>query len=196
MKKKPKVKMKESFDFMKTNKDNIKNIIKEQSILPIINELVIRTNKIVIHANNFIKLYFLYLYKNKKQFPIIDKNFVSDVFKAITVRKCGQGGYTDDNMPEKLKTLVDFYKNYYSKTILKDEKMYYDKLSYILAYEAIDITTNVNNNIQEHFVQHLNKFVNISFNVKEKIDEINKKKLDKDEKKKKKQEFYKEIRLV
>ena len=44
---KPKVKIKkesiENFDFMKTNKDNLKNIIKDNTILPIIEELVIRT---------------------------------------------------------------------------------------------------------------------------------------------------------
>jgi len=41
----------ENFDYMKTNKDNLKNIIKDNSIIPIINELVERTNKIVIHIN-------------------------------------------------------------------------------------------------------------------------------------------------
>ena len=58
---KPKVKEKkkdeENFDYMKTNKDNINNMIKDQTILPIINDLVNRTNKIVIHAYQFIKLY-------------------------------------------------------------------------------------------------------------------------------------------
>ena len=59
---KPKVKEKkneeDNFDFIKTNKDNIKNILKTpNTILPIINDLVNRTNKIVIHTYQFIKLY-------------------------------------------------------------------------------------------------------------------------------------------
>ncbi len=48
----------------------------------------------------------------------------------------------------------------------------YDKLCYILAYKAIDIITN--NNIQEHFIDHFNKYVNIVFDVKKQRDEITK----------------------
>ena len=63
---KPKIKQKkndeENFDYMKTNKDNLLNILKDDSILPIINELVLRTNKIVIHTYQFLKLYLLNLY--------------------------------------------------------------------------------------------------------------------------------------
>ena len=35
---------------MKTNKDNIKNVLKDESFLPNIIDVVSRTNKIVIHA--------------------------------------------------------------------------------------------------------------------------------------------------
>jgi hypothetical protein len=62
----------EKFDFMKTVKNNINNVIKDKSILPIINDLVIRTNKIVIHSYQFLKLYLLHLYENNKPFPIIN----------------------------------------------------------------------------------------------------------------------------
>ena len=62
-KSKPKVKEKkkdeENFDFMKKNKDNIKNVLKDNNINPIINELVSRTNKIVVHSYQFLKLYFI-----------------------------------------------------------------------------------------------------------------------------------------
>jgi hypothetical protein len=66
-------------------------------------------------------------------------------------------------MPQQLKELTLFYKNHYKSTCDEKEILYYDKMSYILAYEAIDMITNIENNIREHFIQHLNKFVNISF---------------------------------
>ena len=44
----------ENFDYMKTNKDNINNCIKDTNILPIINDLVIRTNKIVTFSARLI----------------------------------------------------------------------------------------------------------------------------------------------
>ena len=200
MKNKPKVKTKktpeENFDFMKTNKDNLKNIVKNQETINIINELAIKTNKIVIHAYNFIKLYCLYLYKENKPLPTFDKDYISDVFKVITIRKCRTGGYRDDNMPEQLDTLTKFYKEHYKSSVDVNEKLYYDKLSYILAYEAIDVTTNITNNIRGHYLDHLNKFVNITFNVKDKMAQITKDNKDKEIRKQKKKELYNEFKKV
>jgi len=168
-----------NYDFMKCNKDNIINVIQHNNSLTIINDLVNRTNKIVIHSYQFIKLYFTYLYHHNITFPLIDKVFICNVFKVITIRKCGTGGYTEKNMPEQLKKLNLFYEEHYVNTLSNDELLYYDKLSYILAYEAIDMTTNINNNIQEHFIDHLNKYVNVVFNLKEKLNEITKNNKDK-----------------
>jgi hypothetical protein len=75
-------------DYIKTTKDNIKNVIRDNNILSTINDIVIRTNKIVIHSYQFLKLYLIDLYKNNKSFPIIDKEFICDIFKVITIRKC------------------------------------------------------------------------------------------------------------
>ena len=197
---KPKVKTKkkleENYDFMKTNKDNLKNIVKNPETINIINEIATKTNKIVIHAYNFLKLYCLYLYKENKPFPEIDKEFICDIFKVITIRKCGSGGYREDNMPQQLRELTDFYKNHYKATVDVNEKLYYDKLSYILPYEAIDMSTNITNNIREHFLDHLNKFVNITFNVKDKMAQITKEYKDKEIRKQKKKELYNEIKKV
>jgi len=186
----------EKFDYMKTNKDNIKNIVRNDDTLKKLNEIVINTHKIVIHAYNFIKLYCLYLYEHDKTIPLIDKEFIMDVFKAITKRKCNSGGYREDNMPQQQKELITFYKDHYKNVVVKDEELYYDKMSYILAYEAIDIEKNINVNIQEHFIRHFNKFVNVSFDLKQKNDEITKSKITKEEKKKARQELNKEFRDV
>ena len=199
-KSKPKVKEKkkdeENFDYMKTNKDNIKNVLKDANILPIINDLVNRTNKIVIHAYQFIKLYCIFLYENELKFPVIDKEFICDVFKVLTIRLCGSGGYTEDNMPEQLQELTEFYREHYSNTISNNETIYYDKLSYVLPYEAIDMITNINNNIQEHFIDHLNKYVNIVFNIKEKSAKITTENKDKIIRKQLHKQLYDEIGKV
>lgn len=164
----------EKFDYMKTVKNNINNVLKDKAILPIINDLVIRTNKIVIHSCNFIKLYCIYLYENDLEFPLIDKNFICDVFKVITKRKDNRGATPEKDYSDLLKNLYKFYNEHYITTIYDNEIIYYDKLSYILAYEAIDIEKNINNNIQEHFITHLNQFVNHSFNLQEQKDQIKK----------------------
>ena len=195
----PKIKEKkkdeENFDYMKTNKDNIKNIIRDENLLILINDITIRTNKIVIHTYQFLKLYLLYLYENNQPFPVLDKEYICDIFKVITKRKFNTG-YTEDNMPTQLKTLTDFYKNNYASTISNDEIIYYDRLPYILAYEAIDMITNITNNIQEHFIDNLNKYVNILFDVKAKSNEITKNNKNKVIRKELHKQLYDEINKV
>jgi hypothetical protein len=115
-KKKKEISQTENFDFMKTNKDNIENILwNTKETLPTIDDLVIRTNKIVIHAYQYIKLRFTHLYKKKKDFPTIDKEYICDVFKVLTKRKCNSGGYTEESMPKQLDVLTKFYNRSISK---------------------------------------------------------------------------------
>lgn len=197
---KPKVKEKkkdeDNFDYMKTNKDNIKNIIKNTDILPIINDLVTRTNKIIIHSYQFLKLYLINLYDNNIDFPLIDKEFLCDIFKVITKRISNKGAYTEQNMPFQLRTLTNFYDNNYIQSIFDNEIIYYDKLSYILPYEAIDMITNIHNNIQEHFLQHLFKYVHIVFDIKNKSNQITLDNKDKTIRKQLHKELYDEIQKV
>ena len=197
---KPKVKVKkkneDNYDYMKTVKNNIKNVIRDANSSKIINDLTIKTNKIVIHAYQYIKLYCLHLFDNNLPIPKLDKEFICDVFKVITIRKCGSGGYSTEKMPQQLKDLTEFYKEYYSKLLDGNEILYYDKMSYILAYEAIDMETNIENIIREYFLHHLNKYINIEFNVKATMDKIIKENKDKEIRLQKKKEYYAEIKKI
>ena len=199
---KPKVKEKKKedniikFDYMKTNKDNIMNIINYPAHINIINNIVVMVNKIVIHTYQFLKLYLIHLHDNKKDFPIINEDFIGYIFMVLTIRKCGSGGYTDNTMPKQLKELTKFYNEYYKPLTINDEIIYYDKLNYVLAYEAIDIEKNINVNISEHFIQHLNKYINIILKVKGKRDKITKDNKDLKIRKEKHKEFTQEINKV
>jgi hypothetical protein len=165
-------------------------------MISLINDIVINTNKIVIHSYNFLKLYLIHLYENNINFPTIDKEFICDIFKVITKRKCNSGGYREDNMPNQQKQLLHFYNQHYKETIYDNEVLYYDKMSYILAYEAIDMITNINNNIQEHFIKHLNKYVNLSFDLKGQRNNIDKITKDKVERKEQKKQLYDEFNKI
>ena len=199
---KPKVKEKKKedniikFDYIQTNKDNIMNIINYPAHINIINNIVVMVNKIVIHTYQFLKLYLIHLHDNKKDFPIINEDFIGYIFMVLTIRKCGSGGYTDNTMPKQLKELTKFYNEYYKPLTINDEIIYYDKLNYVLAYEAIDIEKNINVNISEHFIQHLNKYINIILKVKEKRDKITKDNKDLKIRKEKHKEFTQEINKV
>lgn len=185
----------EKYDFIKVNKNNIKNLIRNKESLEKINEIVINVNKIVIHAYQFIKLYCIDLYNNNYVFPKINKEFIMDVFKVITIRKDNRGNYKDVDAPDQLLDLKIFFENHYKQT-MNNDILCYDKLSYILAYEAIDMETNISVNIHEHFIQHVNKFINITFDFKEKHKEITKSKETIDDKKKIQQKLNKEFKDI
>jgi hypothetical protein len=197
---KPKVKEKEDniikFDYMKTNKDNIINIINYPAHINIINDIVVKVNKIVIHTYQFLKLYLIHFYNNNKVFPQINITFIEYIFIVLTKRKCNSGGYTEKTMPTQLKELTNFYNEYYKPLIISDDIIYYDKLNYVLDYEAIDIEKNINVNISEHFIQHLYKYINITLEVKEKRDQITKDYKDLKVRKEKHIELTQEINKV
>jgi hypothetical protein len=162
----------DEFDYMKTVKNNLDRVIMNEDVKFIIEDLVHRTNKLVIHAYQFIKLYCIYCNLYNKDIPFIDKDFISDVFKVISVRTSNKGSSIAAHKKEHMKKLISFYKDNYSKTIFTNEEISYDNLSYVLPYEAIDMTTNINNNIQMNFIKHLYRYVNISLKIKERSAEI------------------------
>ena len=184
-----------NFDYMKTNKDRLTNVVKSEEIMeslaPYFEDITTRTNKIVIHAYQFIKLYCSWKYKNKCAMPIINTQFVMDVFSVVSVRTENRGRKrTSDEIDE----LRLFYETHYKSLIF--EEVNGSKLTRILAYEAIDMVTNIENNIKMHFVKHLIKFVNITFKVRDRKAEITKNTADKQLRKQLHKELTDEIKLV
>ena len=71
-------------DNYKTIKTTLKCILKDKSIESELNDAIIRTNKIVILTYQFIRLYILNLYKENKDIPKINDDFVKKCFKIIS----------------------------------------------------------------------------------------------------------------
>jgi hypothetical protein len=190
-------------DLIVVNKTNIKNVIKcvrlkdDVLIHERINEVVIRVNKIVVHTYQFLKLYLLYLYENEKEFPTIDISFIRVIMKTVTSRHLkGVGRQPKKETVVIMKKLERFYNKYYKKTVVKNNKIYDDKLGSFLEYEAIDIIANIKTNIKEHFIEHVNRFVNCSYKTKEKIKLINSSKVTTDIKKRMINSYYTAIRNI
>lgn len=145
-----------------------------RKIIGVIEDAVIRTNNIVFHTYNFIKLYILYHRKHGLVFPTIDKDFVYMVMVVVSVRGEIHGRKPSSDKQKSVNVLIDFFYEHYEPLIEDFDIVYDDKLSYILKYECIDIVKNINNNISMHFINHLRKYINILFEVKEKRELIKK----------------------
>jgi hypothetical protein len=197
---KPKVKIKnedeEKLEFMIVNKTPLHNIIKSYELYNEINDVVYKVNKIIILASQFLNLYLIYLFDNNLDFPNIDKQFILTIFSVITKKNDGRGKKPSEDTLIVIKNLENFYNRYYKQCITDDDIIKIDKLSFVLAYEAIDIVKNIKNNITEHFQDYVNKFVNQSFEVKFLIQDINNLDYDIEKKKEIKNSIYTDLRKV
>ena len=176
---------------IKTTKNFLSNILKDDNAFNIINDCVNRTNNIVFHTYNFLKLYILYLYKRNLEIPTINENFISSIMITISNRHTKKGRPPDNNTQKILDNLKNFYDNNYKKLINEEDIVNNDKLSFILNYEAIDIVKNIKNNISENYIKHLRKYIKIKFNYKSKCESIKKEKEDKDKDKDKDKNYIK-----
>ena len=55
-----------------------------------------------------------------------------------------------------------------------NQKFYNEGLCYVVAYESIDMSSNIETNIQEYFINHLTKYINIIINKKGRVEKIKK----------------------
>jgi hypothetical protein len=145
----------------KTFKIPLKTILLNHEIIqPLINNLVFEMNDLVIHTYQFIRLYVLDKYAKNLPLPTIDDIFISYCIKTLGTRD-NRGKKCKD--AELLETLEKFYKTEY-QPLLNHEKTNLKNTTFLLPYLATQIHTSLSNNIQEHFIQHLLRFINKTIN--------------------------------
>jgi hypothetical protein len=163
-------------EFFKSTKTSLKSIMKHPEInTKKINDVVIKAHKIVIHTLQFLKLYLLNHYEtNNHTLPDIDKVLILNVMKIV----CGEK-HTNQGKPPKKETvelkdkLNDFYNEHY-KPYTQPEQLDYEYMSNVLSYLCEDIMTMYENNIQLHYVDYVERFVNVVWKKKMLVEKIRK----------------------
>lgn len=184
-----------SFDFFKCVKIPLKHVLKNPDInLPKITDAVIKCNKIVINTLMFMKLYLLDYFEKNNKLPEIDKVFVNSCMKIL----CNES--TSGRPPKKeIKELKDkltaFYNSDY-KPLIKDTDLDYTHLNTVLDYLTIGIITMYENNIKLHYVEYIERFVNIVWKKKETIIKIKDENKDEEKQKELVNEFCRQLRKI
>jgi hypothetical protein len=162
-------------EFFKSVKTSLKSILKHPEFNEAkINNVVIKAHKIAIHTLQFMKLYFLYHYETNGILPEIDKVLILNIMKVV----CGEK-HTKMGKPPKQETielqeqLTIFYKKHY-KPYTQTEQLDYEYMSNVLAYLCEDIQTIYSNNIRLHYVDYVERFVNVVWKKKMLIEKIRK----------------------
>ena len=172
-------------EFFKSVKTSLKSILKNPEInTSKINDCVMKAHKIVIHTLQFMKLYILHHYDtNNHTLPIIDKKLVNTIMKVICGEKEEKRGRPPNKETIELKNkLTLFYDEHYKPTTQNDN-LDYTYMSNVLSYLTEDVITMYENNIQLHYVEYVERFVNVVWKKKmitEKIRKIYKTKKERE----------------
>ena len=139
-------------------KTSLKSILKDyDNKFPIINNLVLECNEIVIRTYQFIRLFILHKYYKNESIPKLDKDNILYFIRACGIRdKRGKVSANKDFEKE----LNDFYDREFQKCINKPKFNLKNK-SYVTPYLAQQMQTSFNNNLKEHFITRIRRFMNI-----------------------------------
>jgi len=182
-------------DYFKCVKIPLKHVLKNSDInLPKITDAVIKCNKIVINTLMFMKLYLLDYFEKNNKLPEIDKVFVNSCMK-ILCNESASGRPPKKEIKELKDKLTTFYKSDY-KPLIKDTNLDYTHLNTVLDYLTIGIITMYENNIKLHYVEYIERYVNIVWKKKETILKIKKENKDEEKQKELVNEFFRQLRKI
>jgi hypothetical protein len=138
----------------------LKKILKNPDDKLKIFDVCFRTNKLVIHTYQFLRLWILNKYTNNEIIPEITKDTIKMTFKCLILETRGPKSKGENLIL--LNEFNEFYKNHYKENGLIS-KIDGSHLSQILEYMSTDMITNIENNIKMNFFKYVNRFVNSSF---------------------------------
>ena len=147
-------------DKITTVKCPLKLILKDNNDEVKLFDACFRTNQIVIHTYQFLRLWILYKYENNLLIPEITENTIKMAFKSLI--KESRGPKAKDENLILLTEFNKFYDEHYKNLGLLD-KLDGSQLSQILSNMSTDMLKNIENNIKMHFFKYVNRFVNSSF---------------------------------
>jgi transposase len=125
---------------------------------------VLTGHKLVQHASQFIKLYFIHCYDHEKPFPVLDTKFVKCVMKTIGVKDTKQGRPPNADTVALMDMLQAFHDVYYATYL--HENITFSSLDNMLTYLADGMVTVLETNIKQHFVEYVERFVNVAMDKK------------------------------
>ena len=182
-------------DYFKCVKIPLKHVLKNLDInLPKITDAVIKCNKIVINTLMFMKLYLLDYFEKNNKLPEIDKVFVNSCMK-ILCNESVSGRPPKKEIKELKYKLTAFYNSDY-KPLIKDTDLDYTHLNTVLDYLTIGIITMYENNIKLHYVEYIERYVNIVWKKKDTIVKIKEENKDEEKQKELVNEFCKQLRKI
>lgn len=149
--------------FYQCIKTSLKSVVRDDAVIAKLQDAALRANAIMTHTLQLLKLYLIHCYDSGTPLPTIDRQFVTSVMKILCEEpNCGR---PPNEETKRIKdTLKAFYKEHYKPCVVG--RLNYRHMSTVLEYLAIDVITMYENNIKQHFVEYVERFINVSWEKK------------------------------
>jgi len=142
-------------------RDNKKIIVKKK-----LEDVISRVNKLTKYVYQFLRLWLLDLYHNKRVIEPITHDLVTCVFALFTKQnKTSRGRQMKEHNLDIYAKLKVFFDAHF-KDLIEEKYINGLHLTQILSYQSTQIITNIYNNIKMHFFDYVKRFVNSSFKSK------------------------------
>ena len=141
----------------RTVKCSLHTILRDKTYIQDINDIVIKCNHVVTEAYQFIRLYCLMCYEKNLPLPSLDETFIQYCLK-VTGKRDARGRKAQDT--ETQQALETFYNEHFKEVLDHDDKFDLCNYSFLIPYLATQMHTAIHNNLKEHFVTRLLRFIN------------------------------------
>lgn len=144
--------------YYKTVKTSLKSIVKTpETTIPLFTEIVGNVQTIAFHGLNLLKLYLLHYYESNNQtLPVINKDLIISCFNVVCTKQKGKP--LKSTSPIHL--MQQFYNEHYEPLIVK-ENLWLTGLDNTIKYMSETFITCYENNIKQHYIQYVQRYVNV-----------------------------------
>ncbi len=158
-------------------KQSVKNVVRDPATQQSILDIVHASHRITVHALQFLKLYLLDQFERGTMIPMLTESLVVSIINVL----CEESESKEPTARGKATTiqlkqdLLAFHRNHYKPTMADPEvKLGFTNKTQMMQYIAVDVVKDYENNLKLHFVQHLDRFLNVLYDKSEVVATKNK----------------------
>jgi len=141
-----------------TVKTSLKKIIRNYpQNFPIINQLVLEAQEIVVQTYLFLRLYLLHLFHQGEILPEINSQFILYCLRTLGTRAPQGKKSADGDLQQKLQ---HFYQEQFQPLLGDRPPFSLRNKSYLIPYLAQKIETGFHNNLRNHFLTRFRRYLN------------------------------------
>ena len=154
-----------------SRKCSLRAVLRDPASVQLIQDAVRRCDTLWTHCLLFLKGFLLQKYvqdpERAHNLPLVDQTFVLNALRVVGGVQLHGGSETAQQQRQ---DFHEFFVQHYAPTMLDEEPLTpHTNLTQILVYLSQELVVCYENNVKQHWLQHLNLFLNDGLNKRERL---------------------------